>query len=59
MIIFLWVVFSILVGALANSKGRSFFGYFCLSLLFSPIVGFITVAIVPDIKHDNNKDSTT
>lgn len=46
MIIFLsWIVFSILVGVYANNKGRSGAGFFFLSLLLSPLIGFIIVAV--------------
>lgn len=40
-----WLIFSFLVATWASSKGRSWFGYFVLSLLLSPLVGAIVVAI--------------
>lgn len=42
---FFWVVLSILVGALAASKGRSGIGYFFLSIILSPLLGLI-IALV-------------
>ena len=48
MTIVLWLGISILVGVLANGKGRSSVGFFFLSILLSPIVGLIAVAIVRD-----------
>ncbi|HTZ72674.1 MAG TPA: zinc ribbon domain-containing protein [Candidatus Aquilonibacter sp.] len=43
-----WIVSAILVGVYASSKGRSGPGFFFLSLLLSPVVGFaITVVIAP------------
>jgi hypothetical protein len=45
-----WIVFSILVGVFANSRGRSGFGYFILSLVLSPLIMFIVVAILGDMK---------
>lgn len=48
-IILPWFVLSILVGAYANSKGRSGFLYFLLSMVLTPILGFIiAVAAEPD-----------
>ena len=48
----LWIGFAILVGAYANSKGRSGFGYFVLSLLLSPLVGLIIVAVAGPIQKN-------
>lgn len=36
-----WIVFSIVAGWVASSKGRSGFGVFLLSLILSPLVGLI------------------
>jgi RNA polymerase subunit RPABC4/transcription elongation factor Spt4 len=47
MIIFLWIVFSIVVGVYASSKkvsGDFAFGFF-ISLFFSPVIGFIATAL--------------
>ena len=43
--IILWIVFSVLVGVYASSKKRSGFGWFFLSLIISPLIGFIIVAV--------------
>jgi CDP-diglyceride synthetase len=42
-----WVIFSVLVGAYASSKKTwgGFFGGLFISLLFSPIIGFIVVTV--------------
>ncbi len=46
MTIFLfWIIFSILVAVYANNKGRSGAGFFFLSLLLSPLIGFIVAAV--------------
>ena len=49
--ILLWIVLSALVGAYANSKGRSAIAYSLLSLILSPIVGII-LAIVAEPDFD-------
>lgn len=44
-ILLFWVLLSVLVGAWANSKGRSAFGFGLLAFLLSPLIGAIAVAI--------------
>jgi len=46
-----WIIFSLLVGWFWSSKKNSFAGGFFLSLLLSPLIGFIIGLLVkPDIK---------
>ena len=40
-----WIIPSLLCGFLARSYGRSGVGYFFLSLLSTPLIGFIVVLI--------------
>jgi len=40
-----WIILSILAGVGAKNKGRSFAGYFFLSLLLSPLIGLIAMAV--------------
>ena len=44
-IIITWLIFCVVVGAVAQSIGRSFGGYFAISLCLSPLIGFIILAI--------------
>ena len=48
-----WIVFSFMVMSYASSKGRSGCGWFIFSIMFSPLIGFIIVAILgeTDEKH--------
>ena len=46
MYIIIWLIFSIVVGFFASSKGRSGLGYFLLSIIISPLLGFIIVLIL-------------
>ena len=39
--------FFILVGCIARSKGRSFIGWFLLSIFFSPLLALIALVAVP------------
>ena len=49
-VFFLWVGLSILAGVIAEKKGRSWFGFFVLSLLLSPIIGLLAAFVAaPDI----------
>jgi hypothetical protein len=41
-----WMVFSILAGWIASSKGRSGLGVFLLSILLSPVVGIIVALVM-------------
>ena len=42
-----WFIVSILVAVFASTKNRSGFGWFLLSLVVSPIISFILLAILP------------
>lgn len=44
-IFFFWVALALIIAAYANSKGRSAVGFFVLSLLLSPLIGFFIAAI--------------
>jgi hypothetical protein len=44
-----WLIFSIVVGAVAGARGRSGYAWVLLSLLISPLVAAIILAIVPDL----------
>jgi len=50
-IFFFWFIFALLVGFYANNKGRSGIGFFFLSVLLSPLLGFL-IALVVDEKRD-------
>jgi len=43
--ILLYLVFCLVPGIIASDKGRSFWGFFLLSLLLSPIIGIIFALI--------------
>lgn len=49
-VVFIWLILSALCGAWASSKGRSGFGFFLLSALLSPLIGFIAVAIASPVQ---------
>ena len=44
-VLIVWIVLSILAGVGARNKGLSFAGFFFLSLLLSPLVGLIAMAV--------------
>ena len=50
--IVVWTLFGIGVAALADSRGRSGFGYFLLSFFFSPLLGLIVVLITKNLKEE-------
>jgi uncharacterized membrane-anchored protein len=45
-VILIWLILSIVAGAYAQSKNRSGFGWFLLSILLSPIIILIILAIL-------------
>ena len=45
-----WLIFALVVGSFASSKGRSFFLWTLVSLIFSPLIGFIIVALLSNSK---------
>lgn len=44
-----WVVLALVVGIFASGRGRSGVGWFLLSLLLSPLVGFVLVAVLQNL----------
>lgn len=44
-----WLIFAIVVGVVASSRGRSGFGWFLISALLSPLIGFILVMVFPRV----------
>ena len=42
-----WLMFAIVVGIIANSRNRSGFGWFLLSVLISPVLALILVLCLP------------
>lgn len=48
--LFLWLILAGGVAIIADSRGRSAFGFFVLSFLLSPLVGLIAVFVVKDLK---------
>lgn len=49
-IVLAWIILSILAGVGAKNKGRSFAGFFFLSLLLSPVIGLIAMAVVKTVE---------
>lgn len=48
-LVLFWLLFSIIVGVAASSRGRSGFGWFLLSMIISPILSLILVLVLPRI----------
>lgn len=44
-----WLVFAVVVGICASSRGRSGFGWFLLSVAISPILALILVLVMPKL----------
>ena len=52
-----WIIFSFIVGYFATTKSRSGFGWFFFSLLLSPILGLIFVAVLPKKTYSESLES--
>lgn len=50
LLLFGWFIFSILAGAIAESKGRSGVGYFFLSVFLTPLIGIVAAAFMSSLK---------
>lgn len=46
-IVVIWLFFAILVGFVASQRGRSGFGWFIISLIISPLISVIIIALMP------------
>jgi hypothetical protein len=51
-LIIFWISFSVIVGIVASSRGRSGFGYFLLSIVLSPLLGLILAVAQPSLLKD-------
>lgn len=59
-ILLVWLSFSVVAGIVAASRGRSGFGYFLLSIVVSPVIGLLLVALMPSLKAASMQpDQTT
>lgn len=58
----LWIALSCLAGHLAGKKGRSYFGFFCLALFLTPLLGIICACIaspnIPKVEEQALKSGT-
>lgn len=53
--LFFWVAFSIAVGLFASTRGRGSGNWFVVSLLISPLLGFIFCALSSDLTKEAEK----
>ena len=51
--LFYFLIFPILVGVYAQKKGLSFFGYFLLSILITPIISFLIALLSNEKKPED------
>lgn len=58
-VFFGWLILSIIVACIASSKGRSGFGWFCLSMLISPLISVIILLCVGDSQEKKEEDLQT
>lgn len=56
LIFLLWVILSVLVGMKADMRGRSGIGFALLSIVTSPLLGFIIVLCTVDLAEQARRD---
>ena len=56
-IIIMWIIFSIIVGAIGSSRNIGFAGAFFLSLLLSPVIGLIITLISKNKEDEKYKET--
>ena len=47
----IWLLFCYIVGRAAANRGRSFFVFFIISLILSPLIGFIIVLVLGENRN--------
>jgi len=45
-VLIVWLVLAVLVGVLAQSRGRTGFGWFMVSVMLSPLLGLLIVLVI-------------
>ena len=54
-----WLIFAIVVGVGADSRGRSGIGWFFLSVLISPLLAFVLLVLLPSLKSAGGAGAPT
>ena len=49
-----WFLLAALVAAFANGRGRSGLGFFLIALLLSPLLAFIILLVIKDLKAEED-----
>jgi len=56
-IIFFWLLFALVVGLIASSRGRSGFGWFILACLISPLLAGLIVLLSSNLASTSGRSS--
>ena len=56
-VLVLWVIFSVLAGRFAKRRGFGFVATFIMSLIFSPLIGFASVAVRKPVVREMEKEA--
>ena len=52
----IWLLLAGFIGGIANHRGRSFWAFFFLSVLLSPVLGLVVVLVMSDLKAEAEKE---
>lgn len=53
---FIWVLLSLFIAFLADSRGRIGGAWFCISFITSPIFALIVLLVIKNVKEEETKD---
>ena len=52
-----WILLSIIAGVVAHKKGRSFWGFFLLSIILTPFFGIIIAWVVNENRYQVEREN--
>ena len=54
-----WIIFAVILGVAASNRGRNGFGWFLIAALLSPLIGFVLLFVIPNLKVEQQKQEET
>ena len=51
-----WLLLCVLVGVFAGNRGRIGFGWGMISVIFSPLIGWLIVLALPNLQKEQSRD---
>lgn len=51
----MWIVFAVLIGFMADGRGRSGLGWALLSFILSPLLCFVILLVIPNLRQQEHQ----